>query len=297
MQLLFKSLRTNWQIYFIEAWALGMFMVSAGLFVILIEHPALPIRQVVDSALMRRLLIGLAMGITAVLLIYSPWGKRSGAHMNPAVTLTFLHLDRISRIDAFWYILFQFIGGYLGVELFVWLAYPYISHPTVNYVVTLPGRQGGGVALLTETILSFILIVTILFSSNSEKTARFTGYFAGIWLMLFITFTAPISGMSINPARTFASALPAHLWTGWWIYFVGPIAGMMAGGFLYRRWYRLQNSGDCTTMRFHLSGNKHDCKTYEVLGPKALLEKQKLDVSNHSAFVKNNYNGSTIKIK
>jgi aquaporin Z len=119
------------------------------------------------------------------------------------------------------------------------------------------------------------MITTVLFSSNIPKLASYTGYLVAIWLALFIAFEAPFSGMSINPARTVASALPSHIWTAFWIYFVGPIGGMVLGGWLFRRVYRSQNQGDCTSMKFHLSGKKHDCKTYEVLGPAELLKHYK----------------------
>lgn len=267
------TFQKNWRIYLMEAWALGMFMVSASLFVILIEHPALPIRNLVESAILRRLIIGLAMGITAVLLIYSKWGKRSGAHMNPAVTLTFYMLHRISFPDMFWYILFQFVGGYFGVVIFKWFFFAYISNPTVNYVVTIPGAHGNGVAFVTEFLLSLIIILTVLFSSNTKKIAPFTGYFVGIFLTLAITFTAPFSGMSINPARTMASTLNANEWIGLWIYFFAPVSAMLLGGYIYRFLFRKRHNGSCTSMNMHLSGYHYDCATYDVLGPARLLEK------------------------
>jgi aquaporin Z len=272
MQLI-KFFQNNWRTYLIEAWALGMFMVSASLFVILVEHPALPIKNMVESAILRRLIIGCAMGLTAILLIYSKWGKRSGAHMNPAVTLTFYMLHRISFQDTIWYILFQFIGGFLGVAIFKWSLYRYISNHAVNYAVTLPGAQGNWMAFGTEFILSLIIIITVLFSSNSKKLAPLTGYLVGVFLALAITFTAPLSGMSINPARTVASAVNSGEWQGWWIYFVGPVSAMLFGGYFYRFWYRKKHHGNCTTMKMHLSGYQYDCITYKVLGPAELLQK------------------------
>ncbi len=272
MEKLITAFHKNWQIYLIEAWALGTFMISASLFVIIIEHPSSPIRHLVEAAILRRFLIGLAMGLTAVILIYSQWGKRSGAHMNPAVTLTFLTLNRISKEDAFWYILFQFIGGVCGILLFRWVLFNYISNPSVNYLVTAPGHQGIGVALGMEFIISFTIILTVLFSSNSSRLAAYTGYFVAVLLMLFITFEAPFSGMSMNPARSLSSALIANEWKGWWLYFIGPVFGMLSGSYLYRAWFRSKHQGDCTTMNMHLSGYKYDCVTYEVLGPKRLLQ-------------------------
>lgn len=269
---MFQYLKKNWRIYLIESWALGTFMISAAVFVILIEHPALPVRALIDSMWIRRLWVGLAMGLTAVLLIYSPWGKRSGAHMNPAVTIAFLQIERIHPYDAGWYILAQFTGGYLGIALFQWVTPDYISDPSVNYVATLPGVYGIWIALVLEMLMSFVLFLTVLITSNAPKWARYTGIFAGIWVFVFITVEAPYSGMSINPARTVASAIPAHIWTGWWLYFVGPVAGMTLAGHLYRKRFRARHNGDCTTMKCHLSGHQHNCTTYDVYGPVELLQ-------------------------
>ncbi len=277
---MWAALRTNWKVYLIEAWALGMFMVSAAFFTILMEHPDLPVQETIESPLLRRFLIGVAMGLTAIGLIYSRWGKRSGAHMNPAVTLTNLQLDRIRPTDAAWYILAQFIGGTLAILLFKWLVFDFISIPEVNYAVTTPGKSGIWVALGLEMLISFLLFGMVLILSNHKKLAPYTGFFVGGLLVIYITFEAPYSGMSMNPARTFASAYPANVWRGWWLYFVGPIAAMNLAGFLYRRWYRMQNNGNCLTMDCHMSGQRHDNATYEVLGPKDLLEKFSLKNEN-----------------
>ena len=107
----------HWPEYLIEAWALGAFMVSAALVTALLEHPSSPVHQLLPNGNARRALIGLAMGLTAIGLIYSPWGQQSGAHMNPATTLTFLRLGKVQPWDAVFYISAQFIGGLCGVLL------------------------------------------------------------------------------------------------------------------------------------------------------------------------------------
>jgi aquaporin Z len=89
-----SALRQHWPEYLIEGWALGMFMVSAAIFTALLEYPGSPVHQLIPNGAIRRGFIGLAMGLTAVALIYSPWGRQSGAHMNPATTLTFLWLGK-----------------------------------------------------------------------------------------------------------------------------------------------------------------------------------------------------------
>ncbi|HSC08894.1 MAG TPA: aquaporin, partial [Steroidobacteraceae bacterium] len=109
------ALRAHWPEYLIEGWALGTFMLSACLFATLFDYPNSSVHRLLADADLRRVLTGIAMGLTAIAIIYSPFGQRSGAHMNPAVTLAFLRLGKVARWDAMFYILAQFVGGTLGV--------------------------------------------------------------------------------------------------------------------------------------------------------------------------------------
>src|SRR6185437_2275530 len=97
------ALKSHWPEYLMEAGCLGLFMISAFAFGSLLEHPASPVHRAIPHPLLRRSLMGLAMGTTAICIIYSPWGKQSGAHINPATTLTFYRLGKISRPDAILY--------------------------------------------------------------------------------------------------------------------------------------------------------------------------------------------------
>ncbi|RIV24014.1 aquaporin family protein [Fibrisoma montanum] len=258
------TLRKKWPVYLIEAWALGTFMLMASFVVILIEHPAFPVRGAVPSPLLRRALIGFAMGLTAISLIYSRWGKLSGAHLNPAVTIAQWRLNRIALPDALAYIVAQFVGGVLAIALLHHLIPYFMTHPTVNHVATVPGETGVWIALAFEFGMSFLMLSMVLALSNSRRLAPYTGYFVGVLVAVYITVEAPYSGMSINPARTVSSAMSAGVWTALWIYFVGPIAGMSLAGWLYRRQYR-RRYGECRSMAMHLSGQRNGCQTYEVL--------------------------------
>jgi len=257
-----KSLQKNWRVYLIEAWALGMFMVSACTFVILMEHPSFGFVNMV-TPFVRRFIVGAAMGITAILLIYSKWGKTSGAHMNPAVTLANYQLDRIAGWDAFWYIAAQGVGSVLFVLLFKTFFFKYIAAPQINYLITIPGHSGIAAAFWAELIMAIVMFSTILVISNS-KWAKYTAYAAGLLVCLFITFEAPISGMSINPARTFGSAFSANNFTAFWLYIIAPILGMQLAAFLYRKWYFV-TKGECKSMKCFMSGQKYQNKIYNVI--------------------------------
>jgi len=230
-----EALKRHWPEYLMEAAELGLFMISASVFTALIEHPASPARQMIGDPLLRRVLIGVAMGLTAISLVYSPWGKQSGAHLNPSMTLTFLRLGKIAAPDALFYMLAQFVGGAAGVWLAAAALGRLIADPAVNYVVTVPGPFGPGVAFLGEFVIAFILMSVVLTVSNTDRLAHFTGLFAGALVATYISLEAPYSGMSMNPARTFASAVPAQIWTALWIYFTAPPLGMLLAAELYLR--------------------------------------------------------------
>jgi aquaporin Z len=229
------ALSRHWPEYLMEAAGLGAFMLSACVFAALLEHPASPIHHAIVSPLARRALMGIAMGLTAVGIIYSPWGQQSGAHLNPAVTLAFFRLGKIEPWDAAFYALAQFTGGIAGVALAVVTFGTVVRHPSVHYVATMPGAAGPWVALGAEAAISLGLMTTVLVVSNTPSLARFTGLFAGTLVAVYITTVAPISGMSMNPARTTASAVPAHMWSALWIYFVGPPLGMLLATEIHRR--------------------------------------------------------------
>jgi aquaporin Z len=202
-------------------------MISACVFTVLLEHPASAVNQAIDNPPARRALMGLAMGFTAIGIICSPWGRRSGAHMNPAITLSYLSLGKINPPDAFFYIAAQFIGGVAGVQVAQWLIGMPVGHSAVNYAATLPGDFGAWAAFAAEIVISSGLFLAVLASSNHRVLSRWTPVVAGSLVALYITFEAPISGMSMNPARTLGSAVFASDWTGLWIYFTAPTAGMI----------------------------------------------------------------------
>jgi aquaporin Z len=226
---------SHWPEYLIEATLLGLLMVSASVFTMLLAHPDSAVIAAIPDPFFRRTIIGIAMGLTAIGLIYSPPGKRSGAHMNPAVTMTFMRLGKIKPLDAAGYVVAQFAGAIAGLVLVTLSVREWFADPAVKFIATLPGPGGTATAFGAEFIISFILMLSVLLVSNTPKLARWTGVFAGCLVATFITFEAPLSGMSMNPARSFASAFVGQLWTALWIYFTAPVIAMQLAACIYQR--------------------------------------------------------------
>lgn len=235
-----------------EAALLGLFMISACTFAVVLDHPASPVRQAIPDVFVRRVLTGIAMGSTAIALIYSPWGKQSGAHFNPAVTLTFFRLGKVKGWDASFYVIAQFIGGAIGVLLAALALSHWIGDPAVNYAATVPGSYGVTAAFIAEVAISFVLMSVILRVSGSSAAVR-TGLFAGALVATYIVLEAPISGMSMNPARTLGSALGARTWTALWLYFVAPPVGMLLAAEVYTR---LRGRSAVKCAKLHHQNNK-----------------------------------------
>lgn len=219
----------------IDGALLGLFMVSACTVGVALEHPASPWRAALPDPFARRALAGLAMGLTAVALVYSPWGRRSGAHMNPAVTLAFLALGKVRPRDAAGYVAAQFAGGTLGVLLCAAAFGGALGAREVGFVATVPGPAGAGVAFAAEFAISGFLLYAVLRMASDPRRERWAGLLAGALVATWITFEAPLSGMSMNPARTLASALPSGTWTALWVYFAAPVLAMQLAARLAAR--------------------------------------------------------------
>lgn len=219
----------------IDGLLLGLFMVSVGVFGTLLYSPASPVYGMIEGDFTRGALMGLAMGVTAIVLIYSPWGGLTGAHMNPAVTLAFLRLGRIRLALALGYIASQFVFGLLGVVVIGMVIGDAFTQAPVEYASTVPGRWGVVAAFGAELIMTLCLMLSLLFVSNTKRLAAYTPVFAGAMIFVYITFEAPVSGMSVNPARTLASAIPSGRYTSLWVYFTAPALGMLSAAELFAR--------------------------------------------------------------
>lgn len=218
----------NWKHYLQEALGLAIFMISACFFSAIFFSPTSGWGNIIPNEILKNIFMGLLMGSTALFIFYSPWTAPSGSHINPAVTLTFLRLDKMCRYDAVFFCLFQIMGGTIAVFIMQALMGNLLIDPPVNSAVTIPGNHGIWWALITEFIIAFVTMNMVLFTSHHEKLKKYTRIFSGILVCCWVIFAGPISGFGMNPARSFASALPSGIWTSFCIYLFIPFAGMLS---------------------------------------------------------------------
>jgi aquaporin Z len=226
------ALRAHYPLYLMEGAELAIFMISACVFDMLLYNPEF---APIHNPWLTRLCMGASMGVTALLLIKCPWGKKSGAQFNPAITATFYRLGKIGPYDAAFYVIFHFLGGIAGVEL-AWLVLgSRLADPHVNFVVTVPGLGGPPAAFAAEFFMSAVLMLVVLYTSNRKTLAGYTPYLMATLITSYVVLFAPVSGFSMNPARTVGSAVFPPLYSSLWIYFVAPTAAMLLAAELYLR--------------------------------------------------------------
>jgi aquaporin Z len=229
------AIATHWREYLMEAAELGALMLGICLFGTLFYSSASPLSGFALPPEGKAMIMGFCVAATTFLIIRSPFGRRSGAHFNPAITLTYLWLGRIHRWDALCYVLAQFCGALTGVFVARQILGTHLSAAPVLYVVTTPGTYGIATAFLAEYLLSGVLMGLVLFATNHRILARFSPLLIASLTVFYYAMCSSIAGFSVNPARTFSSAFFARLWWGVWIYFVAPCLGMLTAAATYIR--------------------------------------------------------------
>ena len=232
---LLEAVRLHWREYFMEAVEVAALMLCICFAGTLFYGRDSPLAILGLSWVTRSSLMGAIVAAATFLIMLSPFGRRSGAHINPALTIAYFSVRRIHHWDAISYVLSQFVGGIAGVYVASLFLGRSLSDFPVLYVVTLPGRNGIVFAFVAELVTSFVLMAVVLISSNHRMLARFSPIFVALVTVLYYVFSPTIAGYSVNPARSFSSAVFARLWQGIWIYFVAPVLGMVAAAGLYTK--------------------------------------------------------------
>jgi aquaporin Z len=141
----------------------------------------------------------------------------------------------IPRASVPGYIAAQFAGGALGTWIGWQLFGPFVEHPAVRFAVTAPGPWGAGAAFAAEVAMTAGMMGAVLALSRLPAWKPRTGIVAASLVAIYITVEAPVSGMSLNPARTLGSAVWAGQFTALWIYFSAPVLGMLLAAEVFRR--------------------------------------------------------------
>jgi aquaporin Z len=151
--------------------------------------------------------------------------------LNPAMTLTFWRLGRLSGRDAAGFAAGQFAGAMVGLGVAALLMGQSVRD--IRFAADLPGRYGLAAAWASEFTIA-LLLACLVFTVNRTRWVKLSGVFAAALLAVCVVVASPVSGTGVNAARTFASSVFAHVWTGWWIYFTAPPLGLLAAVELMR---------------------------------------------------------------
>ncbi len=223
---LWVAASAHWRLYAAELLGTAL-LVFAGLSVVIFDFgPGSPAAVALHSAFALRLLTGFLFGGTGALIATSPLGRISGAHLDPVLSWAFWLAGSLSALDAALYSLAQFVGAALGAALLP-AAWGGVG-AAVRYGATLPARAwGAGPAVAGEAAATFALVGGILWFVGHPRLRRFTPALLPPLVALLVAFEAPLSGTSMNPARSFGPALPGDALGALWIYFLGPAAGAL----------------------------------------------------------------------
>ena len=173
--------------------------------------------------------IAVAFGLVIMVMVYAT-GHLSGAHINPAVTIAFSLTRHFPAREAFAYVGAQCVGAIIAAFLLlaVWPDQP------ANLGATVPSI-GVGSAVLYEAILSaFLMFVIMAVATDTRAVGAAAAIAIGGTVGLDAIFGGPVTGASMNPARSLGPALASGTWTDFWVYFVGPIGGAAIGAFAYQ---------------------------------------------------------------
>ncbi len=232
--------KNYWLFYVMEALAIAGFMLSAAFTTIFLEHPDSPVTQtqLAVHPVLRSVILAVVMGVY-IFSIATTIGKLSGAHANPMLTWTFFRLKKITFANVCAYLAAQFLGAIAAVLLLKLTMGKLFEHPLIDFSITKP-KPGHSLrsAFIAEFIITFVFVITTLFVLISKKLEKYNAAIAGLLIALFLVFELPYSGMSMNPARSFASALVAGKWKELWVYFAAPTFGMLLATEIFKIWQK-----------------------------------------------------------
>ena len=234
-------MKLKWPEYLAEFFGTAIMMaIGIGAVVFMWSEGSI-MRDWIPSEPWRRLATGILFAGGGTLVVLSPLGQRSGGHLNPAMTFAFWLRNKISSADALMYALCQIGGALLGVMVVATIASE--AALTVDLGMTRPGAgYTAAFALVAELLITFMLVFLVFWAVDRRAVARFTPYLAGVLIALLVLVEAPVSGTSLNPARSLAPAALMGAFADFWLYVVGPMAGAVLAVLCYR-WFGGEQAG------------------------------------------------------
>jgi aquaporin Z len=225
-----------WMVYLSELAGTALLLL-VGLSIVIIDFgKGSPVVSLIPDAGLRRVVTGFLFGVTGASIAYSRIGKVSGAHINPVVTLAFHIKGKLSSRETAGYIAAQFAGAVIGsLPLLLWGA----MGSSVGFGSTTPGNGYTVMdALAGEIAATAALIVGLFVFLGHDRLRKYTPLLFPFLYGAMVYLEAAVSGTSTNPARSFGPSAVSGIWSGWWIYFIGPLVGMLVGLAVLRfRWF------------------------------------------------------------
>jgi aquaporin Z len=220
-----NSQPTPWTLFISELLGTAILILVGLSLVILMFGTGTPMASLIPSEGLRRLITGFFFGTTGACIALSPVGRISGAHINPAVTLAFRLMGKLDLQTTLGYIGAQLIGAVLGSwPLLLWGG----MGKSVAFGATLPGLGYNlSTVFLGEVITTFTMVALLAVFLGFRKIRPFTPAIFPPLYAIMVWAEALISGTSTNPARSLGPSVISGQWQGWWIYWIGPLAGML----------------------------------------------------------------------
>lgn len=224
-------------------------MMIIGISAIALNFGTSGMRELMPSSSLRLLLTGVLFAGGATLVVYSPVGRISGAHLNPAVSFAFYLDGKIRIMELALFSLMQTAGSIAAAALALVLWSDHARQ--VKDGMTLPGAgYPVWLVFVTEVCITFLLVVTIFYFLHRRELTKYTGVAIGTLVALLVFLTAPISGTSLNPARSLGPALVLGDYSDLWLYVAAPLLGSMLAS-LAHKMPRLQHRPLCAKLNHH----------------------------------------------
>ena len=219
--------RTSWSLYLAEYVGTALLLIGGLSAVIVVISPTSPVDALGLPGWLARGIAGGLFGLTGTAVTLSRFGRHSGAHLNPAMSLAFLIEGRISPSHAVWYVVSQCLGAITGAA--VVLAWGPLGRPLTFGATTPHAGVAPWAAVALEATCTVVLVATVFVFLGHPRLKKFTPWTMGPMYAVMVSLEAPWTGTSTNPARSLGPAVATGTWRDFWVYLVGPAIGAAVG--------------------------------------------------------------------